>query len=99
MSVAPYEDATHGDKPEAFRPKGLIIIRQLRQRWGSMSPAGLLMLNLRLIEAPVDAIDYVMTHELCHIAKPHHGRDFFELVERVMPDWRNRKDRLERIMA
>lgn len=84
--------------PDAFRPKGLII-RQLRQRWGSMSPAGRLMLNLRLIEAPTDAIDYVITHELCHIAEPHHGRQFFELLERVMPDWRKRKDRLEIAMA
>lgn len=84
--------------PDAFRPKGLII-RQLRQRWGSMSPAGRLMLNLRLIEAPTAAIDYVITHELCHIAEPHHGRKFFELLECVMPDWRKCKDRLERVMA
>jgi predicted metal-dependent hydrolase len=84
--------------PDVFRPKGLII-RQLRQRWGSMSPGRRLMLNLRLIEAPTDAIDYVITHELCHIAEPHHGRGFFELLERVMPDWRKRKDRLERVMA
>ena len=85
-------------EPESFRPRGLII-RQLRQRWGSMSPSGRLLLNHRLIEAPVDAIDYVITHELCHIAEPHHGPKFFALVDRVMPDWAKRKERLERIMA
>ncbi|WP_423210480.1 M48 family metallopeptidase [Paracoccus yeei] len=38
-----------------------------------MSPAGRLLLNRRLVQAPVDAIDYVITHELCHVAEPHHG--------------------------
>lgn len=84
--------------PEEFRPKGLIV-RQLRQRWGSMSPSSRLMLNRRLIEAPVDAIDYVITHELCHIAVPHHGPEFFELLDRVLPDWPDRKDKLEKRMA
>lgn len=84
--------------PETFRPKSLIV-RSLRQRWGSMSPGGRIVLNLRLIEAPVDAIDYVVTHELCHMAEPHHGPQFFDLLERVMPDWEKRKARLERILA
>src|SRR5690606_20479543 len=83
---------------EDFRPKGLIV-RPLRQRWGSMSPASCLLLNRRLIEAPMDAIDYVITHERCHIAVPHHGPEFFELLDRVLPDWEKRKHRLEQRMA
>ncbi|MBL4918999.1 M48 family metallopeptidase [Szabonella alba] len=83
--------------PEAFRPRGLIV-RQIKQRWGSMSPAGRLLLSRRLIEAPVDTIDYVITHELCHIAEPNHGAAFYELLDRVLPDWQHRKQRLERIM-
>lgn len=85
-------------EPEAYRPKG-IIVRQLKQRWGSMSPGSRLLLNRRLIEAPTDAIDYVITHELCHITEPHHGLKFFELLAMVMPDWSRRKERLERVMA
>lgn len=84
--------------PEKFRPKSLII-RHIRKRWGSMSPAGRLLLNRRLVHAPVDAIDYVVTHELCHMAEPHHGIAFFELLEKVMPDWKCRKQNLERVMA
>jgi predicted metal-dependent hydrolase len=84
--------------PEAFRPNGLIV-RQIRQRWGSMSPAGRLLLNRRLVQAPVDAIDYVITHELCHVAEPHHGPAFFKLLDKLMPDWERRKQRLERAMA
>lgn len=85
-------------EPEAFHPKALII-RHLRQRWGSMSPSRRLVLNIRLIEAPVNAIDYVVTHELCHIAELHHGPRFFDLLERVMPDWERRKSLLERVLA
>ncbi|MFZ1774721.1 MAG: M48 family metallopeptidase [Rhizobiaceae bacterium] len=75
-----------------------MIVRQIKQHWNSMFPAGRLLLNRRLIEAPVDAIDYVITHELCHIAEPHHGAAFYELLDRVLPDWQHRKQRLERIM-
>ena len=64
-----------------------------------MSPAKRLLLNKRLIEAPIDAIDYVITHELCHITEPHHGSAFFELLDMILPDWEKRKGRLEKIMA
>ena len=85
-------------EPESFRPCGLIV-RRMRRRWGSLSPSCRLLLNRRLIEAPVDAIDYVITHELCHIAEPHHGAAFFALLDRILPDWPRRKERLERRMA
>ncbi|MDR6513353.1 putative metal-dependent hydrolase [Novosphingobium capsulatum] len=83
---------------EFRRPKG-VIIRQMKQRWGSMSPGCRLMLNRRLIEAPVDAIDYVITHELCHVTEAHHGQAFYDLLARVLPDWERRKQRLEQAMA
>ena len=89
---------TRFPKPESFRPRGLIV-RRMRRRWGSLSPSLRLLLNRRLIEAPVDAIDYVITHELCHIAEPHHGAAFFALLDRILPDWPRRKERLERRMA
>lgn len=85
-------------RPDAFRPAGLIV-RQLSHRWGSMSPSSRLLLNRRLVQAPVDAIDYVITHELCHIRQPHHNGAFFKLLDRVMPDWERRKRRLEQVMA
>lgn len=81
--------------PVSYRPRGLIV-RKMRRRWGSLSAASRLVLNCRLIEAPVDGIDYVITHELCHLTEPHHGRRFYELLTTVMPDWEKRKERLER---
>jgi predicted metal-dependent hydrolase len=84
--------------PEYFRPTRLMV-KELAQRWGSMSPGKRLLLNRRLIWASVDAIDYVITHELCHIAEPHHGSSFFSLLAQVMPDWEKRKGKLERLTA
>lgn len=85
-------------RPEAFTPKALIV-RTLQLRWGSMSAAHRLLLNRRLIEAPIDAIDYVITHELCHMQELHHGPKFYGLLSSSMPDWRARKSKLERVMS
>lgn len=83
---------------EKFQPTSLRIQR-MTSRWGSMSPGGRLLLNPDLVRAPVDAIDYVITHELCHLAVPNHGRDFYDLQARVMPDWERRKLRLEKALV
>lgn len=83
---------------ESYRPAGMII-RVMRQRWGSMSAARRLVLNRILVQASVDAIDYVITHELCHLSEPHHGPAFLHLLERIMPDWEARKLKLERQLA
>lgn len=77
-----------------------LTIRRLEKRWGSMSNDGQrMLLNTRLVEAGLDEIDYVITHELVHIVEPHHGPSFYELLDVKMPDWRARKTRLERQFA
>lgn len=85
-------------RSEKFQPEGLIV-RQMSLRWGSMSPSGRLVLNRALLQAAVLEIDYVITHELCHRVHHHHGRSFFDLLSRVMPDWKTRKRNLERRLA
>jgi predicted metal-dependent hydrolase len=85
-------------KPEDHEPAG-IVIRQLQQRWGSMTVDGRLILNRSLIRSSVDSIDYVITHELCHIRYDNHGPMFYKLLDRVMPDWEKRKSKLERQLA
>jgi predicted metal-dependent hydrolase len=76
-----------------------LIIRSYRSRWGSMSQKRILALNIDLIRAPRECIDYVVIHELCHLKFPHHGPDFWSALEKLMPDWRQRKVKLERITA
>jgi predicted metal-dependent hydrolase len=85
-------------RPEKFRPQG-VIVKQMNLRWGSMSMSGRLVLNRGLLQAAVSEIDYVITHELCHRVHHHHGRAFFDLLSRVMPDWETRKRSLERRLA
>ena len=70
-------------------------IRRMKTRWGSMSRNGGLTLNLDLIKAPKQCIEYVVMHELCHLIHHHHGREFYQLLEESMPDWAQRKHKLE----
>ncbi len=69
-------------------------IRVMSTRWGSRTPSGRVYLHPNLVRAPVDCIDYVVTHELCHTSHPHHGPAFYALLDSVMPDWRKRRARL-----
>ncbi|RLC81905.1 MAG: M48 family peptidase [Chloroflexi bacterium] len=71
-----------------------LIIRVLKSRWGSCSPKGRITLNVKLIQVPKSYIDYVIFHELCHLAEPNHSPRYYELLERVLPDWRERRERL-----
>jgi predicted metal-dependent hydrolase len=68
------------------------------RRWGSFTPAGKILLNPDLIRAPVACIDYVIMHELAHLIHPNHSENFYDLLDTLMPDWRARNLRLERVM-
>lgn len=74
-------------------------LRRMPKRWGSCTPGGVIYLNPELVRAPRVCIEYVVVHELCHLVHPNHGRAFFDLLRRVMPDWEMRKARLERAGA
>lgn len=69
--------------------------RWLANRWGSCRRSGQVTLNYELIKAPVECIEYVLVHELCHLAEFNHGARFFALLEREWPGWRGVKGRLE----
>ena len=72
-------------------------VRRMNKRWGSWTRRGGVWLNPELVTTPASCIDYVVTHELCHAVHGHHGKKFYELLRRVMPDWEMRKARLERM--
>ncbi len=69
-------------------------IRQMTARWGSCTAEGKILLNLRLIQVPKEYIDYVVMHELCHLKEHNHSPRFYELLNRVMPDWRTKREQL-----
>jgi len=76
-------------------PAPSIMIRRMKTRWGSLSPNGTLTLNVELIRAPKECIEYVITHELCHLKHRQHDAAFYRLLEQRMPDWQKRKHKLE----
>ena len=75
-----------------------IFIQEMENRWGSCTPKGKIILNTALIKAPKPCIEYVITHELCHLVYRDHTKDFFKLLEKEMPDWERWKDKLEKFM-
>lgn len=74
-----------------------IKFRRMQKRWGSLTPSGAILFNTELVKAPIHCVDYVIVHELCHLIYPRHENRYYRLLERIMPDWENRKERLERV--
>lgn len=72
-----------------------IRIITMQTQWGSCSPNGRITLNPHLVKAPRDCIDYVILHELCHIAEHNHSERFYRLLSQVMPNWEKTKERLD----
>ena len=80
------------DEAEALGVQaGKIQIRDQRTRWGSCSANGNLSFNWRLVLAPIEVLDYVVVHEVCHLREANHSRRFWRLVESRRPSWRDQK--------
>lgn len=71
-----------------------IRISSARTRWGSCTSKGTLSFSWRLILMPPDVIDYVIIHELSHTVHHNHSKRFWKLVEKLMPDYKERRKRL-----
>jgi hypothetical protein len=83
--------------PKATWVKGIPSFRvmAMKKQWGSCSTKGNLMLNPHLVKAPKECIDYVILHELCHIAEHNHSEKFWRLLTQVMPNWKDVKAKLD----
>lgn len=72
-------------------------IKRMKTRWGSCNiKARRIWLNLELIRKPHACLEYVLVHELVHLLERHHSARFRELMDRFMPDWRLRRDELNK---
>ncbi len=71
-----------------------VSVRALGYRWGSCGKNGALYFNWPLLQLPARVIDYVIVHELAHLREPHHGTEFWRLLDRSLPDWRTRAEEL-----
>ncbi|MGL5337055.1 MAG: M48 family metallopeptidase [Enterovibrio sp.] len=74
-------------------------MRTMQTQWGSCSPHGRIMLNPHLVKAPRECIDYVILHELCHIAEHNHSERFYRIMSQVMPQWEKTKKRLDEMAS
>lgn len=95
-------------------PVPALTIRKMTTRWGTLAgpvrrgglpwsaarPRGAsrLTLNLVLVRAPRECSEYVVVHELCHLEHRGHGRNFYRLMDQRLPDWPERKRRLESLL-
>lgn len=74
-----------------------VRIKRMKTRWGSCNrDAGRLWLNLELAKKPLECLEYILAHELVHLLERHHNERFRSLMDQAMPDWRRRRDELNR---
>jgi len=75
-----------GIKPQGF------TIKDKQKRWGSCSQDGTININWRIIMAPVNVIDYIIIHELCHLRYPGHSNKFWKEVSIFCPNFQKSRD-------
>jgi predicted metal-dependent hydrolase len=73
-----------------------IRLRRMPKRWGTCSAKGVIHLNPNLVKFPSSCVEYVIVHELCHLIEANHNRKFYQLLQRMMPNWEGRKSMLEK---
>lgn len=74
-----------------------LVVRTMKRRWGSCTKNGKILLNLELIKASADCVEYVVMHELCHMVEHNHTVRFYRLLSSLMPNWKKIKEKLEGI--
>lgn len=79
--------------------KPVLDIRLMQKRWGSCTKSGKIILNTELIKAPKGSIEYVVIHELCHLIHHNHNKDFYDLQNRLSPNWEKWKEKLEHALS
>ena len=67
-----------------------VIIKNLKNRWGSATKDNIINLNANLLKAPEDVIDYIILHELCHLKVKEHSHHFWDILHKFMPEYQDK---------
>jgi predicted metal-dependent hydrolase len=67
-----------------------IAVKNLRNRWGSLDKRSIINLNVNLVKAPEDVIDYIILHELCHLKIKQHSHHYWDLLHKFMPNYQEK---------
>jgi len=74
-----------------------VFVRRMKTRWGSCTPStGSIRLNTELAKKPVECLEYVVVHEMAHLLEPTHGQHFIAQLDRLLPQWVQYRDQLNR---
>lgn len=70
----------------------ILVKRNLKTRWASLTRKGSINFNINLIKAPQNVIDYIVLHEVCHLKIKGHSHHYWDLVYRYVPDYQDKID-------
>lgn len=80
------------DLHELKVPCPQLKVRDMKTRWGSWNvPKHIMTLNTKLIFFPKSVIEYIIMHEFCHFFEANHSPRFYAWMDKLQPDWRERK--------
>lgn len=85
-------------QPRVGRSAERVFVQRMKTKWGSCNTArGNIRLNSELARKPPQCLEYVLLHELVHLREPTHGEAFLRWMDQLMPNWRDRRDELNRL--
>jgi len=73
-----------------------VTVKEQKKRWGSCSSKGNLNFNWRAVMASSNVLDYIVVHEMCHLVHLNHSKDFWDMVQSILPDYGTRREWLKK---
>ncbi len=78
-------------------PESEVQQRSMKRRWGTCRKNGKIILNTHLARYPINCVDVVIVHELCHLLEFNHSRHFYNLMDQALPSWKEHDAMLNRL--
>jgi hypothetical protein len=87
LATEAFSPIAHAKAKEIGKKITYLNLKDMRTRWGSCSTDGRMSLNWRLIFSPPETYDYVIAHEVAHLTHSNHGKNFWNLCEKISADF------------